>query len=112
MGTNYYGVKTIPTTNEDEWRVHIGKSSYGWLFLFHDCQYFHTYPEVIEWLESHVKTGEYVLMDEYDRHIGMDEFIEMVQKKQTNPECLANPSNFRYNVRNVDGYRFQSGDFL
>lgn len=33
MGTNYYAVKNRPTVCSP---IHIGKSSSGWLFLFHE----------------------------------------------------------------------------
>lgn len=33
MGTNYYAVKKKPTIAEP---LHIGKSSCGWKFLFHE----------------------------------------------------------------------------
>jgi hypothetical protein len=35
MGTNYYAVKIEPTVREDR-IIHIGKSSAGWKFLFHE----------------------------------------------------------------------------
>ena len=55
MGTNYYAVRTRPTTDTP---IHIGKSSYGWLFHF-QAQNDHwndpplvwnTYDQVKEWL--------------------------------------------------------------
>ena len=110
MGTNYYAVKNVPTTFECEWRIHIGKSSAGWLFLFQDCEYFHTYPQVVKWLDDNVRSGNYVLMNEYDEVISVDDFIELVQKKQNDLHCRNNPDNFEY-CRNIDGYRFDDREF-
>lgn len=111
METNYYAVKNIPTTCEEEWRIHIGKSSFGWLFLFHDCEHFRTYPQVIKWLDDNVRSGNYVLMNEYDEVVPINDFIDLVQNKQNNANCRNNPDNFSYGVRNINGYRFTEGEF-
>jgi len=34
-----------------------------------------------------------------------------VDRKQEDPYCLDNEDNFAYNVRNIDGYRFDDHDF-
>lgn len=108
MGTNYYAVKVKPSLDR---AIHIGKSSYGWLFLFHDCEYFHTYPQVKTWLHENVTLKkEYVLMDEYDREVDVEDFIELVQQKQNDKNSKNNPDNFEY-AKNIDGYRFEDGEF-
>ena len=109
MGTNYYAVKKRPTVEEP---IHIGKSSWGWLFCFQDNEYWHTYPQVKQWLRDNVKSknGEYVILDEYDRELSFEEFVEIVDIKQKDERNLRNPDNFKYS-KNIDGYRFSSGDF-
>ena len=116
MGTNYYVVPNRPSMREP---VHIGKSSYGWLFCF---QYqeekwndppivWHDYDEVKAWLKKYtVDNNAYVIMDEYDTVIPYDEFIEMVEFKQKDAENRKNLDNFAY-ADNVKGYRFVKGDF-
>lgn len=103
MGTNYYAVKNKPTVRPP---LHIGKSSWGWRFNFHACDEFHTFPQFRKWLDDHVKTGEYVLMDEYDEVVTVEDLLSLIESKQSNK----NPDNFRYS-RNVDGYRFSEGEF-
>ena len=112
MGTNYYAVRTRPTVGEP---VHIGKSSWGWLFLFQaqDNPYhnppivWNRYEDVIDWLREYtLGDNDYVIMDEYDNIVHLDEFIRMVDEKQNDPHNLENPDNFREGVRNVEGYRF------
>lgn len=111
MGTNYYAVKTEPTTWESEWRIHIGKSSAGWLFSFYDCEHFHTFPQVVEWLTDHViNEKDYVLMNEYNEYVAVPDFLNMVQEKQNDSHCKSNPDNFKH-ARNIDGYRFMEGEF-
>ena len=114
MGTNYYAVRNRPTTSEP---VHIGKCSIGWMFNFqaHNEKWndppivWNTYNQVIDWLRKYtVESQEFVILDEYDRIISLDDFIEMVQEKQKSDKD--NPDNFSYS-RNVDGYRFSDGDF-
>ncbi len=109
MGTNYYAVKKKACLYNRE--IHIGKSSYGWLFLFQDNDEFHTYPQFVKWLEDHVDTGEYVLFDEYDKEITKEELLDLIDRKQKDPHNLSNPNNFNYNAKNIDGYRFAEGDF-
>ncbi len=117
MGTNYYAVKKKPTIAEP---IHIGKSSWGWLFLFQSQNdtwreepvVWNTYNQVKEWLDKYTngKDKPYVILDEYDREISYEDFIKLVEDKQKDEHCLSNPDNFTYN-RNVDGYRFSDGDF-
>lgn len=114
MGTNYYVVPNRPSIAEP---IHIGRSSIGWMFLFHDvCEPYrdipiiwHSYWEVKDWLYRYtVETEQYVIIDEYDEIIPFDDFIELVERKQE--QFKDNPDNFRY-CRNVDGYRFEEGEF-
>ena len=116
MGCNYYAVRNRPTVRSP---VHIGKSSYGWLFLFHQqndnwCNppiAWNTYNQVKEWLKKYtVDSQEFVIMDEEDRIVSFDEFFEMVDSKQNDESILSNNENFLY-CRNVDGYRFTDGEF-
>ena len=116
MGTNYYAVRKRPTVADP---IHIGKSSAGWLFGFqtHNESWidppviWNTYGQVKDWLRKHTgEDGEFVILNEYDEEITCDEFIRIVDEKQTNKDNLSNPDNFT-NARNVDGYRFIDGDF-
>lgn len=116
MGTNYYAVKNRPSLAEP---IHIGKSSAGWLFSFQSqndkwCDppvVWHTYNQVIDWLyKNTVEREDYVILDEYDSIIPLDDFVELVQRKQSDPFCKDNPDNFSYS-RNVDGYRFSDEEF-
>lgn len=112
MSTNYYAVRTRPTIEEP---IHIGKSSGGWKFLFetHNDQYntppvvWNTYKQVMLWLHNYVEVSkEYVILDEYDDIVSLDEFKALVNRKQNEN----NPDDFTY-ARNVDGYRFMDEEF-
>lgn len=116
MGTNYYVVKNGPSVHGG---THIGKSSIGWLFNFQTQNdpwndppiVWNTWPQVREWLEKYTGPDKaYVIMNEYDEIIPLDEFIAGVERKQNDDYCLSNKDNFTYS-RNVDGYRFTDGDF-
>lgn len=109
MGTNYYAVKKKPCLYNRE--IHLGKSSAGWLFLFRDNEEFHTYPQFKKWLENNVDTGEYLLFNEYNEEVSKEELINIIETKQKSKNCLNNPDNFNYRVKNIDGYRFTNGDF-
>ena len=112
IGTNYYVVPNRPSVEEP---IHIGKSSIGWKFNFqsHNEPYYeppiiwNTYDQVYEWLYVNtVQSDKFVIMDEYDRIVSFDEFIELVETKQSED----NEENFRYS-RNVNGYRFTDDYF-
>lgn len=105
MGTNYYAVKKEPCLYDRE--IHIGKSSMGWRFNFHDCEWFHTFPQFKTFLNEHVETGEYVLMDEYEQKVEISDLLDLIEAKQKTP----NDDDFAYRTRNIDGYRFTEGDF-
>ena len=116
MGTNYYAVRNRPTTESP---IHIGKSSAGWLFCFHQINdtwndppvIWNTYNQVKEWLKKNTTDSDkYVILNEYDEIVSFDDFIEMVEKKQNDENCKGNDENFRY-CKNVDGYRFDDRDF-
>ena len=115
MGTNYFVTKNGPSVREP---IHIGKSSGGWKFLFQTQDnpwwddppvVWNTFNQVKDWLKKYtVDSTDYVIMDEYDDIISFDDFIELVETKQTRD--ADNPDNFA-NSRNIDGYRFTDGWF-
>lgn len=114
MGTNYYVVPNRPSVTEP---IHIGKSSMGWMFLFHEVNepywdvpvVWHSYEEVVNWLQKYiVDSCDYVIIDEYDEIIPPSDFIKMVEQKQEH--FKDNPDNFTY-CKNVNGYRFDDREF-
>ena len=116
MGTNYYAVRNKASLEEP---IHIGKSSFGWLFLFHEQNNtwrdipveWHNYEQVNKWLyKNTVESKKYVILDEYGKKISYKKFIDLVETKQTDKRCLSNPDNFKYN-KNIGGYRFDDRDF-
>lgn len=115
MGTNYYAVPNRPSCMEP---IHIGKSSYGWLFHFQSQNrwddpsiVWNTYNQVKEWLYKYtVEEKTYAIVDEYDQIIPYEEFIELIDAKQNDEFSRSNKDNFDY-ARNVDGYRFSDEEF-
>ena len=117
MSTNYYVTPNRPSVCKP---IHIGKSSYGWLFLFHAHNepyeeppvVWNTYKQVFDWLyENTVVKNDFVIINEYDELVSFDEFVKMVSDKQEDEFNSGNPDNFYDGVRNVDGYRFTDRDF-
>lgn len=108
MGTNYYAMKKEKPYQGMS--IHLGKSSCGWLFLFREHDDIKSFPQFKSWLESHVATGEYVLMNEYGEEISVSDLLDLIETKQNDKYCRGNPDNFE-NCRNVDGYRFVDCDF-
>ena len=110
MGTNYYAVPKKPTIAN---ALHIGKSSCGWKFLFHEvnkgwCSFdneleLHTYEQWKHYLENN---EDIVILNEYDEEVSVRSFLKMVNKKQLEK----NIDNFTH-CKNVNGYRFTDRDF-
>lgn len=116
MGTNFYAVKRLPRSikgkicemiENDRYgeaedlfqtnyqKVHIGKLSYGWKFLF-NYNHFKYYELNRESIDSFLRNKEITLYDEYNRVIPIDEFWLMVDKNQNkidNKEYYKNTDN-------------------
>lgn len=108
MGTNYYAMKKEKPYQGMS--IHLGKSSCGWLFCFREHDDIKSFPQFKSWLESHVATGEYTLINDYEDEISIEELLDLIETKQNDEHCRDNPYNFE-DCRNVDGYRFVDCDF-
>lgn len=106
MGTNYYAIKRKPKIVKYKYyeRIHIGKSSAGWKFVFQDNDKFHSYDEFKQWLEN--SKNDYMLRDEYGNEINAEDLLKLIEEKQKE----SNTDDFRYD-KNVNGYRFSEGEF-
>ena len=110
MGCNYYVVSKKPTIRKP---LHIGKSSYGWKFLFQEVNgteydwdlQIRTFNQWKQYLEEHID-NDMVILDEDDREVSLKDFLELVEVKQ----ATVNPNNFT-NAKNVNGYRFSDKEF-
>ena len=109
MGTNYYVVRKKPSIREP---LHIGKSSAGWRFLFHEVNKYNDFDDDLEihtfeqWKDFLENNNDILILDEYDKEISVKDFLELVKEKQKEN----NENNFEY-CKNVNGYRFSDRDF-
>ena len=98
MGTNYYFVLKRNKKAELEAKIspierifipieenplHIGKSSCGWTFSFQKTQYYSSYKEILEFYEKNKENIK--IIDEYNKTIPIDEFMELVEYKKEEP---------------------------
>ncbi|MGX7709216.1 hypothetical protein [Methylobacterium sp. Gmos1] len=110
METSYY-VDIEPTftcCKKDSEKLHIGKSSLGWEFLFVP------YPE--HGLTSFAAWKEYLqsreIVDEYGRVVSLADFVSLVEAKkggwnsQTAPASAWGPSRRDCERPDAEGYRF------
>ena len=102
MGTNYYAIKKVSYENkklmiellmEDKYdefdklynsetkKIHIGKSSCGWKFLF-NYNHFKYYEPTRESINNFLSNENITIYDEYNRIISLDKFWEMVDLKK------------------------------
>lgn len=98
MGTNYYLRKKKPTIYET---IHLGKSSCGWWFNFQEQENMHSFEDVKKLIDS----GEYYIVDEYNRKHKPSDFYELVEYKKQNDKFEG------YGAKNVNGYSFIDSDF-
>lgn len=92
----------------DSNKIHIGKSSGGWLFVFQDSEFWHSYKEFKKFTMN--MSDEWVIINEYNEVVTNKELLELIDEKQRDKDNIKNPDNFNYD-RNVNGYRFTSTDF-
>lgn len=109
MSTNYYLVENRPSINGV---LHIGKSSFGWRFLFHKPSIWdapvplNTFEQWRNYLTETTKSGSYVIMNEYNKQVSLESFLKLVQEKQK-----INRKDMFEDCENINGYRFASGNF-
>lgn len=143
MGTNYYAVKKLPNSikgkicdliendlyeeanelfNTNYEKIHIGKQSCGWKFLF-NYNHFKYYDLTKESINNFLRNDEIIFFDEYGRIINVDNFWEMVEnnknkldnmefysKSESLPFILLEES-IPYDLKDkydVEGYEFYS----
>lgn len=102
MGTNYYAVKKVSNEKkklmiellmEDKYddfdelynselkKIHIGKSSCGWKFLF-NYNHFKFYEPTKESINNFLSNEDVTIYNEYGDKISIDKFWEMVDLKK------------------------------
>lgn len=119
MGTNYYAIRKLPNSikgklcelfkndlydeamslfNDNYEKIHIGKQSYGWKFLF-NYNNFKYYDLNRDSIDLFLRNNDILLYNEYNEPIDIDEFWEMVNKnndKLDNKKYYANSPNISF----------------
>ena len=125
MGTNYYlHTDECPHCKRPRDRVHIGKSSAGWPFLFRG---YRQWPpdgvpapitRMTDWREllSRETDANGVIMDEHGGSMGLLEFFDMVRHKQGQTAGPDSCTNYKFGAHksewyDEDGYRFCDSEF-
>lgn len=98
MGTNFYlETDFCPCCGKPKNKIHLGKSSVGWKFLFKKSDLIQNYNDFLKV----IKQG--VIVDEYDENISELEMIKLIQRKQkekAHDRCC-----------DIEGYNFLGDDF-
>ena len=99
MGTNYYAhdaTTECPTChhNSSE-RLHIGKSSSGWVFALH------TIPEdnlasLDDWV-TYLRSDSITIKDEYGDHVSLDALLEVIMNRGRQESQHMTPDWLRQN---------------
>lgn len=115
MGTNYYIIENMkppcsccgrPYEHE---QVHIGKSSFGWKFLFSSVK--GQYRDFKSWLEF-VEKYKDSIYDEYERKVELEDLLKLIANKQENfkQEKVVNVGD-DFDYLDPEGYRFTDYEF-
>ena len=121
MGTNYYLVNRCSCGEAVKDKIHLGKSSAGWSFMFRgykkyeeDLPYGDQVTNYSEW-EDLITQSTWEVEDEYMRGIDSLEFIEYAKNMQgkhhaESTEGRYAPASFDHN-KMVDGRSFTFAEF-
>jgi len=85
MGTNYYHYPNdpCPTCGHQEEPIHIGKSSFGWVFALH-VDPDHGIKSLNDWIERWNKPGT-TIKDEYGQAVTPEEMLLVVTVRFRKP---------------------------
>lgn len=103
MGTNYYAkINICPTCKRPEEEIHLGKSSYGWKFMFqyNGGKMYQTAEEMRRWLVGKV------IEDEYGKRVSQKAFWKMVHDKQNQQGGKTHDGTMK-----IEGYDFFDREF-
>ncbi len=77
MGTNFYlETDFCPCCGKPKSKIHLGKASMGWKFLFRKSDLIQNYNDFCKVIERGV------IVDEYERQVSELEMLELIQWKQ------------------------------
>ncbi len=104
MGKNYYAkIDICPACNRPQQIIHLGKSSYGWKFMFNyqGGTYYKNVKQMKEWLKDKK------IESEYGDNVSPAKFWKMVHDKQKEESQNMKEGGFII----IDGYEFLNGEF-
>ena len=125
MGTNYYlRTEICPHCDREKERIHVGKSSGGWPFLFRGYRKWppdglpHPIITAREWREfltaAEARGG--ALYDEYGQRQELTEFWAHIERKRAETEGPSLSPQYQHGEReyewfDAEGYRFCDNEF-
>ena len=115
MGTNYYHRTNICECCNRYDEKHIGKSSAGWQFSFQG--YVNDIPRIEsfeDWKRELLTEGK--IFDEYSREISFENFVKLVEGKQSQSKnhydyCKKEGYNMDNDWKDKEGYSFTKAEF-
>lgn len=132
MGMNYYVkidtqeaiqdalyVNSLVYSVLDSFQLHIGKSSYGWTFVFQQQEIYDPTNKYTTLLNSYkswkefLTTAPVVIVNENNEEVDREEFFKMVEKKQNEIHPNIEEKEQMKEVEYLDpkGYRIQTWEF-
>lgn len=112
MGTNYYFRYNFCEECGRCDKLHIGKSSVGWRFMFHYIA--GLIENVIQWIafinDNYDSSMDGVIIDEYGKEMKKEDFFALINEKQkfnSQSEIIKDYTCFRV----INGFDFMEGEF-
>ena len=110
MGTNYYMItEPCPHCHRGGGKVHIGKDSVGWSFVFAEQPDLNIHS-VGDWFGQLIATDATIL-NEYNEEIPVEDFVEIVKQSQNDKSHAEVYSEEQNCYLDKYGYSFIKGDF-
>lgn len=103
----------------DSFELHIGKSSYGWKFVFQQQEIYNPLNRWTNLLNSYrswkefLTTAPVVIINECNEEVNKEEFFKMVEEKQNeiHPNIREKEQMKEFEYLDGEGYRIQIGEF-
>lgn len=98
MGTNYYlQTDYCPCCGHPRQKIHLGKTSCGWKFLFHKRKKVQNYEDFKKFIQNGI------IVDEYGNKHTTDDMLDVI-------DCFQSQKNHE-DAEIIGGYNFLNEDF-
>lgn len=105
MGMNYYCISNVcPCCHESKSKKHIGKSSWGWAFLFQSYG-FEGPSSYKEWIEE-LSQSHKLIINEENEQVPLEFLLSLINDNDRNKTKLSSARMYSGAILNVDEMKY------